>query len=257
MKQIKFCVLLSVSVLMLGCSFSGGYYAPVAVIGESQKLNSNNYVVRSGDTLYSIAWMYGYDYRDLAHWNGLRPPYKLYKDQTLSLTSQSRSYATRQSRSFIKIPNVTARQKNQHRPPRSESKKIAKSQSVVKKVLKKGRWYKPAQGEMYKASTSRFYQRKGIEIKGQYGSPIHSAASGKVVYSGTGVRGYGNLIIIEHTPSLLSAYAFNKDSLVKVGQYVKANQVIAHMGYGPKHEPLLYFEVRLNGSPVDPRTYIR
>ena len=193
MKQIKFYILISLCVLMLGCSTGGGYDAPVTVIGETHTLDRNVYVVRSGDTLYSIAWVYGYDYRDLARWNDIQAPYTLYKGQTLSLTSQKLHHRAQQKKKAAPVakntPSIKPRVKEQNRS--SRVKQSARDRSIVKNMLKRGRWYKPAQGKVVKVSNSSFYQRKGIEIKGQYGSRVRAAAPGKVVYSGTGVRGCG------------------------------------------------------------------
>ena len=96
----------------------------------------------------------------------------------------------------------------------------------------------------------------GILLAGRLGQDVRAANAGRVVYTGSGLRGYGNLIIIKHADSLLSAYAHNREMLVHEGQDVAPGQVIAHMGEGGPQTPVLYFEIRLNGRPVDPLPYL-
>ena len=96
----------------------------------------------------------------------------------------------------------------------------------------------------------------GILLSGQLGQDVRAAAAGRVVYTGTGIRGYGNLIIIKHGENLLSAYAHNRESLVHDGQEVALGQVIGHMGEGAPSKPVLYFEIRRNGKPVDPLGFL-
>jgi lipoprotein NlpD len=93
-------------------------------------------------------------------------------------------------------------------------------------------------------------------LLGALGQEVRAASAGRVVYTGSGLRGYGNLIIIKHTESLLSAYAHNRDVLVHEGQEVLAGQAIARMGEGPKHIAALYFDIRENGKPTDPLRYL-
>jgi lipoprotein NlpD len=96
----------------------------------------------------------------------------------------------------------------------------------------------------------------GILLAGRLGQDVRAASAGRVVYTGSGLRGYGNLIIIKHADNLLSAYAHNREMLVHEGQDVAPGQVIAHMGEGGPQTPVLYFEIRLNGRPVDPLLYL-
>jgi lipoprotein NlpD len=96
----------------------------------------------------------------------------------------------------------------------------------------------------------------GILLPGREGQDIRAASSGRVVYNGSGIRGYGNLIIIKHGENLLSAYAHTRESLVRDGEEVALGQVIAHMGEGAPQKPVLYFEIRRNGKPVDPLVFL-
>ena len=256
--------------------------APVLDIDVSSSWGASHYTVRKGDSLYSISWSFGYDYQDLAKWNALREPYSLRVGQVLRLTSPSLSQGTsgdsvpvirgltRQAPSKAN-PVTTRRDKpSTHKVPDQVSASVSplKSSSTKKAsqvktsvspntMLPKGRWYWPATGLVQRIVPTKFDRRRGIYIKGHYDSLVRASASGKVVYSGTGVPGYGNLIIIEHTKSLLSAYAFNKVRLVRVGQMVSAGQTIARMGYNPQRVAAVYFELRLNGRPVDPQAYLR
>jgi lipoprotein NlpD len=93
-------------------------------------------------------------------------------------------------------------------------------------------------------------------LLGRLGQDVRAAGAGRVVYTGSGLRGYGNLIIIKHGESLLSSYAHNRELLVHEGQEVAAGQVIAHMGLGPHQISALYFEIRVNGKPTDPLRYL-
>jgi len=113
-------------------------------------------------------------------------------------------------------------------------------------------WLKPASGRVRPYSRSN----RGINIFGTMGAPVYAAGSGKVVYSGNGLRGYGNLIIIKHNASFLSAYAYNRKNLVSEGDWVRGGQKIAEMGVGESGSPMLHFEIRLAGKPVDPAFYL-
>jgi lipoprotein NlpD len=186
-----------------------------------------NYVVRPGDTLYSIAWRHDLDYRDLARWNGIGADYRIVIGQSLRL---SRELAPREtgrgpSHAGAAAANGTPR----HEP------------SVT--------WAWPVQS----SATPR--AGGGILLRGTLGEEIRAAAAGRVVYTGNGIRGYGNLIIIKHADSMLSAYALNRDMLVHEGEDVALGQPIAHMGEGGGM-PQLYFEIRENGRAVDPLRYL-
>ncbi len=97
---------------------------------------------------------------------------------------------------------------------------------------------------------------KGIDIAGRAGEPVQAAAAGKVVYAGSGLRGYGNLVIVRHNATYLSAYAHNSKILVKEGQTVTRGQKIAEIGSSDADQPKLHFEIRFQGKPVDPLKYL-
>lgn len=231
--------------------------------------------VRAGDTLFSIAFDYGLDYRDIARWNGIGPPYRIYAGQRLSLIPPDKQ--RHQPLAYYSKPvedkSVGAWRPDQPRhgraPPSprepSPAKKPAEKPVVVAKnhpakPLPKprsdpSRWAWPAAGKV----VTRFSPskgKKGIDIRGNVGDPVRATAGGEVVYSGKGLIGYGNLIIIKHSDAYLSAYGHNRKLLVKEGEQVKAGQKIAEMGQRPKTGSILHFEIRKNGRPVDPIRYL-
>ncbi len=192
-------------------------------------------MVRDGDTLYSIARRYDLDPRDLAAWNRLGDGRLIYPGQRLSLAGPagagSRSAGTTGSR-----PKVAA-----SRPP------------PVKAV---DGWRWPTAGGLTAGFGSTASTQSGIEIGGRFGQAVSAAADGEVVYAGSGLKSYGQLLIIRHNESFLSAYGHNDKLLVSEGERVVAGQQIARMGNGPGKKALLHFEIRRNGSPVDPLGYL-
>ena len=202
------------------------------------------HTVARGDTLYSIAWRYGYDHKTLASWNRIKAPFTIYPGQVISLPPAQRA-GVRQP------PPAAARQPRQpdgaaaarDPTPASRDSAIGTGTAAV-------RWQWPARGKLLKAATPT--AKKGISIAGRSGQKIVAAATGRVVYSGNGLRGYGNLIIIKHNDTYLSAYAHNRDLRVKEGEAVRAGQQISTMGVDGKGAPMLHFEIRKNGKPIDP-----
>jgi len=200
--------------LLGGCADTGG---------EKQDV----YVVRPQDTVYSIAWRYGLDFRDLARWNHIGADFRIAVGQTLVLS-----------------PNAAAPPLEKPRP----AAKPAPSTALAAPAASGLSWAWPTD----RMSAPRPVPGGGILLSGRLGQDIRAAASGRVVYSGSGIRAYGNLIIIKHGENLLSAYAHTRESLVHDGQEVMLGQVIGHMGEGAPQTPVLYFEIRRNGKPVDP-----
>lgn len=117
-------------------------------------------------------------------------------------------------------------------------------------------WKWPTQGQVTERFSSSDDTRKGIDISGRLGQPVIASAPGRVVYSGSGLRGYGQLIIIKHNERFLSAYAHNRKLLVKEGQAVSAGQSIAEMGSSGADEVKLHFEIRRDGKPIDPLAFL-
>ena len=197
------------------------------------------YVVRPQDTVYSIAWRYGLDFRDLARWNNIGSDFRITVGQTLTLAPPSRAAIPARSRAPAPV-----------RPPPSSPAPIRSAQPGAGVTGLTWDWPTESSG------APRPVPSGGILLSGQLGQDVRAAAAGRVVYSGTGIRGYGNLIIIKHGENLLSAYAHNRESLVRDGQEVALDQVIGHMGEGAPGKPVLYFEIRRNGKPVDPLSFL-
>ncbi len=188
------------------------------------------HTVVKGDTLYSIAWRYGYDHKTLAAWNRIKAPFTIYPGQIIRFKATA---ATRK-------PTVKPKSPAKARPTRPAG---GAGTGAV-------RWRWPVRGKLLKSSSP--IAKKGISITGRAGQKIVAAAGGVVVYSGSGLRGYGNLVIIKHNNTYLSAYAHNRALTVKEGQTVKAGQQIATMGVDSKDVAQLHFEIRKNGKPIDP-----
>lgn len=195
--------------------------------GES----AESYVVRSGDTLYSIAWRHDIDYRDLARWNNIGPDFRISVGQALVLgpgraPSAAQDNAQAATKSAQGVPNSAA--------------------------IQGSKWIWPTD----RLSAPRAAAGGGILLSGHLGQDVRAASAGRVVYTGNGLRGYGNLIIIKHEDNVLSAYAHNREMLVHDGQNVAMGEVIAHMGEDAQQSPVLYFEIRQNGKPVDPLLFL-
>ena len=199
------------------------------------------YVVRPHDTVYSIAWRYGLDFRDLARWNHIGPDFRIAVGQTLILAPVAATAATPP----LKVPKPPPASASAKPPPASASAKTPLVASALP-------WVWPTDG----MSAPQPVSGGGILLPGRLGQDIRAASSGRVVYNGSGIRGYGNLIIIKHGENLLSAYAHTRESLVHDGQEVVLGQVIAHMGEGAPQKPVLYFEIRRNGKPIDPLAFL-
>jgi lipoprotein NlpD len=230
-----------VSVLLAGCA-------------SALRWEPDSYTVRRGDTLYGIAFRHGLDHRDVAAWNGLGRGDLIHPGQTILLsppagwrpastpTAGSKAGATRTasatgSTTASTSGRRTSRASSPAAPPPSD-------------------WVWPTEGSVKSAFGSGSLGGKGIDISGRLGQPVRAAAAGEVVYSGSGLIGYGQLIIVKHNETFLSAYGHNSQLAVQEGDRVKAGEAIAQMGEGPGKEPVLHFEVRRDGKPVDPMNYL-
>lgn len=269
---------------------------------SNQRWDPSDYPVSSGDTIYSIAWKYELDPFELARWNNLTSPYRIYPGQRLKMkpgassggkpSSQARSSSGKQPRPdaikvrdgdtlyalarrydmstselasinglkspYIITPGQTLKLKApvaDNRKPKSSGKTRTSTASLPDDDRKVS-WQWPVQGELITTFKSNKSGRKGIDIAGREGKDIRAAAPGKVVYSGNGLISYGNLVIIKHNRTYLSAYAHNRKLLVKEGDSIKAGQVIAELGKTGTDSPRLHFEIRKNGKPVNPLNYL-
>jgi lipoprotein NlpD len=214
---------------IVAMAISGGCSNPY------RKPDSRTYTVRSGDTVYSIAWRHGVDYRDVARLNKLPADYRIYPGQVLRLPPPSG--------------------KPQPAPPAARTTAPTGKPPAPSAAEDVTVWVWPTDGEIaavrYAPTDSQ-----GLTIKGQAGQLVRAAAAGKVVYTGSGLRGFGNLLIIKHSNVFLSAYGHNQELKVKEGEEVVTGQPVAVMGLGPGQTAMLYFEIRYNGHPVDPRWYL-
>jgi len=192
------------------------------------------YVVQPGDTVYAIAWRYDLDYRDLARWNHLRS-YRIAVGQVLRISSDGSA------------PAVAAI------PARRPQTSMPRASPPADEPVVRFDW--PASGKVI-GPVRQPTGGSGLRILGRLGDPVRAAAAGRVVYTGTALRSYGHLVIVKHSNSLLSAYGHNQAVLVTEGQQVTRGQSIAEMGLGPGQQPALYFEIRLDGKPVDPQAYL-
>jgi lipoprotein NlpD len=259
----------------------------------SVQTSVRQHTVVRGDTLYSIAFNYGLDYRHVAAWNGIRSPYTIYPGQKLKLTpaasAPARQAATTSaqpalpppqprpqpqaqplvpgpivSRGTETVPDTgpdAAAKKSTPPSPAPQQKQTAPVTRTTPVTTDKTpvaggpiKWSWPTQGKIVKSDTP--ISKNGIDIAGVRGQPVNAAAPGQVVYSGSGLLGYGRLIIIKHNENYLSAYAHNDELLVKEGDQVTAGQKIALMGQTVNGRTLLHFEIRKNGQPVNPLSYL-
>ncbi len=249
-------LLLIASVMALaGCA--GAPVVPVSDLTATRSSASTR-IVRAGDSLYTISWEAGLDYRDVALWNGLEAPYTLTIGQKVEL-SPGRGNARSTVEVQAATPSTSALVVREEQVTQSEtasdsSIQINASEEPVTAPDGKP-WVWPAEGKVL----SRFSPddgRNGIDIAGSDGSPIRAAAKGKVVYAGTGLRGYGLLIIIKHDETFLTAYAHNRAVKINEGDAVQSGQIIAEMGQSGVDSVRLHFEIRRDGQPVDPLGYL-
>ncbi|QBG35465.1 peptidoglycan DD-metalloendopeptidase family protein [Litorilituus sediminis] len=269
-----------IAFFLTGCS-TRDKPAPVASIYSAvplnervkNSINASEYVVRAGETLYSIAWRANSDVRQLAKLNKIYPPYRIYPGQKLLLVAKSSAKDAKASTSKALVKNSTNRSsqtsiKTSNKAIASTKKqaygKNVRGQKIPKKASdnqsdfsqKISRWQWPVKGKIIEYFSTRAQGNKGINIAGRRGTNIKAAAEGKVVYAGSALRGYGKLIIIKHNDDYLSAYAHNDKILVKEQQVVKSGQVVAKMGDTDATQVMLHFEVRFRGKSVNPLNYL-
>jgi lipoprotein NlpD len=197
------------------------------------------YTVREGDTLYSIAFKHRLDYRDLARWNHIDNPALIYPGKRLQLFPPGGSTSS-QAGSAAKSRTATAPKPAP--PPKPAGPPVT--------------WVWPASGDVVANFGDPSSIGKGLDIGGHVGDEVRAAAAGRIVYTGSGLIGYGKLVIIKHNETYLSAYGHNDAVFVEQGAEVQAGQRVATMGEGPGKRPLLHFEIRVDGKPVDPLQYL-
>lgn len=219
------------------------------------------YTVKRTDTLYSIAWRYGLDYNHLAQWNQISISDPIYPGQRLRLLKPhsqstpgiSAGASANSSSSSSSSSSGGASGSSSKSTSKSKTSSAAAGNSVAMRNPVK--WIWPTAGKPLNTFLASQLHRRGINIAGKQGQPVLAVADGKVVYSGNGLAGYGNLIIIKHSNTYLSAYAYCRERLVEEGMAVKAGKLVARMGQND-NVAMLHFEIRRNGKPVDPLKYL-
>lgn len=226
---------------------------------------AGTYTVKPGDTLYKIAVDHSLDYRDLIKWNELDSSALIKVGQVLRLTPPDGAASAAstgvetaavnggsvESRPLGASPSEAPKPAAKPAESKVAAAKVAEPKAADSDVTG---WIWPATGKVI--DTFNDGKNKGVDIAGKAGDAVVAAADGKVVYSGAGLRGYGNLVIVKHTDNFLSAYAHNRSVLVSEGQQVKRGQKIAEMGMSDADRVKLHFEIRKQGTPVDPLKYL-
>ncbi len=217
---------------------------------------AQRHTVVRGDTLYSIAWQYSVDVRALALANNLNPPYIIYPGQELTVNISGVS-----SNAVAAVPTLPAAPAGDAAPaPVARAVDPAperRTGNVPSKVVDDIAWQWPVQGRVLRSfSASSSATSRGIDIGASQGDAVFAAADGDVVYSGRGIQGQGDLIIIRHSARHLSAYSHNSAMLVQEGARVRAGDKIAEVGRDSRGAELLHFEVRVDGAALDPARYL-
>lgn len=260
-------ICLAISGLLLSACGS----TPVSTTGagktgaRQQQSSAKYHRVRKGDTLYAVSWKAGLDYKTLARWNGLKAPFTIYPGQQLRLIPPQGKGKTTKTASNVKSKPAT-RAKSAPKPVESSSKikpaanTSTASTATAKKTSTAGnaglKWMWPVKGKLVGTYSSKDPSRDGIKIAGIRGEKILAAEAGQVVYVGSGLVGYGRLIIVKHNNKFLSAYGHNSRLLVKEGSLVKKGMHIADMGVAHSGKAQLHFEIRKYGKPVNPISYL-
>jgi lipoprotein NlpD len=253
-------------------------YRPVtpSAVAEEGRSDRGSYTVKRGDTLHRIALEYGQNYRDLVAWNNLDDANDIKVGQVLRVAPQNAVVERRAgvTTSPISMPPSDTR------PAAAASRKPAPATSVTEAPARTAEgvlppaapaasgslaapamaeedrvsWMWPSDGKV--VGTFEEGKNKGIDIAGKLGQKVMAASAGKVMYAGSGIRGYGNLVIVKHSNNVLSAYAHNRAIVVKEGDPVLKGQTIAEMGNSDSDSVKLHFEIRQQGKPVDPSRFL-
>jgi lipoprotein NlpD len=257
-------------ILLASCN---GHFKPAPVMSLNTSVAKQNklteidgetYKVQKGDTLFAVAFYSGNDYLDIAKYNSIQAPYSIYPGQTLFLISPSEKNNRNKNKDISSklnsYPKVVVDPAKTQAYGKNENKinreKLKKSDETSDKPDNKVVWIWPASGKSSSAVVGSDGTNRGVDIKGELYSTISAAASGKVVYAGNALKGYGNLVIIKHENNLLSAYAHNDTILVSEQRYVKQGQQIATMGRNGSSEVMLHFEIRRKGKSLDPFIFL-
>nr|WP_306468822.1 peptidoglycan DD-metalloendopeptidase family protein [Pseudomonas protegens] len=262
---------LVLSSLLVGCSSTKS--SSVGVVERSNNaapqrptVTTGQYVVRRGDTLFSIAFRYGWDYKALAARNNIAEPYTIHPGQTIrfdgrtgvaptTVVTSTQSGASSSSKTTVIRRPAGATTATATGTSTATASKPAPAPVTPAGPAPTG-WGWPSSGVLIGKFSSNGSLNKGIDIAGDLGQPVLAASDGTVVYAGSGLRGYGELVIIKHNETYVSAYGHNRKLLVREGQQVKVGQTIAEMGSTGTDRVKLHFEIRRQGKPVDPLQFL-
>ena len=272
-------LLLIAACVLASCAKPRGRHAPISERGVEMRKSAavkkspvatQVYVVKKGDTLYGISFEAGVDVREVAELNNIDNPSAIQVGQELRIPVPAPVKAV-ESKTIARSTTPPGGIKTQPKAGKlpysegalaqaesmQEDKRDASVVAPAKEADEEGdlEWGMPSSGKVV-ADFSETANRKGVDIAGKQGQAVVASASGKVVYSGSGLRGYGKLVIIKHNKTFLSAYAHNDQVLVKEGQSVSKGQKIAEMGSTDTDQVKLHFEIRKFGKPVDPAQYL-
>jgi len=253
-------------------------YRPVtpSAVAEEGRADRGSYTVRRGDTLHRIALEYGQSYRDLVAWNNLADANDIKVGQVLRVAPQnaiverragvttspvsmppsdtrSAAAAPRKPAPATTVTEAPARTAEGVLPPAAPAASGALAGPALAEEDRVS-WMWPSEGKV--VGTFEEGKNKGIDIAGKLGQKVMAASAGKVMYAGSGIRGYGNLVIVKHSNNVLSAYAHNRAIVVKEGDPVLKGQTIAEMGNSDSDSVKLHFEIRQQGKPVDPSRFL-
>lgn len=215
---------------------------------------SGYYTVKQGDTLIKIGLDQGQSWRDIMKWNAIENPNLIEVGQVLRVNppSENDEVIVKPVSAPGNFASSNTESKSAATPVNSNVNSSANSGPEQQEDHLMFSW--PAQGNLL--STFDDSKNKGIDIGGKSGDAVLASADGKVVYAGTGLRGYGNLVILKHNSTFLTAYAHNQSLMVKEDQFVKRGQKIAEMGNSDSDNVKLHFEIRKLGKPVDPIKFL-
>lgn len=304
--QIRLGASLLLAALLTACSNTVPAPVERRLVPQERALDQRVHEVRRGETLYSIAFAYGLDFRELARWNGIGRDYKILVGQKLALepkNAKTQSVSRQNSDENVKItatspppraveqPSITPKRnsdaadaaKAHKKFPESSANKdsgvssttvvadnnVAQTESTENSATKNANdtalavnvnqplsWQWPGTGRMLGSFSAAPTGLKGVNIAGKTGEPVRAAATGQVVYAGSGLRGYGQMVIIKHNEEFLSAYAHASRLHVQENDVVKAGQVIADIGSSGTDREQLHFQIRYQGQPVDPLKFL-
>ena len=251
MKIIAPVTLVMLVTLVTGC-ISSREFVSVERKFSKEQISSGFHRVEKGDTLFSIAWRYGLDFRQLASANSISTPYIIYPGQKIDIRNLPKTPVLA-TKSTVEKPSKPAVTKRSVAKPKS---KISHKTPQRSSPASATDWMWPVNGRLIARFSTTKPVNKGIDIAGPLGESVLAAAAGTVVYAGRGLRGYGNLVIVKHNEIYLSAYAHTSRIVVSEQDVVKAGQKIAEIGSTGTDKVKLHFEIRKNGKPVDPLNHL-